>query len=387
LRSGTWGAAWLAPPLHKGSSPTSILVTHGELAMKTFKNLTLALALAVSATAAGCAADAPDMGDQGGGGGGGDTSGSDDAPHSMDASGRYEVTSTFDIASNMPGTVGDVTNTIIDMTDGATDPADWILDQVIDQTSGTIHSLLNGAKPFIAGYLNDQLLDIAPDFVTTIVQLGNDFGQIARNFGLNETLDVTGAGMSYTSTVTAVGVKFKVDSTETDLAFADYNMDNVVATGVGTQLDVTGKLDIAEHKMPLSYGKILRLGVDNVLIPMVDSSATNLQDLLGHLVDCQAVGAYIDDAVYNQFGVSVGSGPYAAACTAGLAAGANLIYSKLDAIDGSALEFDLVGTAKAVDSNNDSHADRIQTGVWTGTLSYAGTPAPLSTATFIGSRM
>jgi len=31
--------------------------------------------------------------------------------------------------------------------------------------------------------------------------------------------------------------------------------------------------------------------------------------------------------------------------------------------------------------------DTIQTGKWAGTLSYAGTPAPLSTATFVGTRM
>ena len=78
---------------------------------------------------------------------------------------------------------------------------------------------------------------------------------------------------------------------------------------------------------------------------------------------------------------------WAAACTAGLGYGATTLYTKIDAIDSSALEFGLVGTAKAVDKNNDSKVDTLQTGKWTGTLSYSGTPAPLAAATFIGSRM
>jgi hypothetical protein len=197
--------------------------------MTTFKNFSFVLALAIGATAAGCAADSPD---QGGGGGSGGGSGSDDVPHAMDASGKYQMTSTFDIAANMPGKVGEVSNAFINMTDGATDPADWILEQVIAKMSnGTLKNILNGARPFVAGYINERLLDIAPDFVTTIVQVGQDFGQAARNFGLNETLDVTGSGQAYMSTVSAIGVKFKIDNVETDVQFADHAMPPVSAAG------------------------------------------------------------------------------------------------------------------------------------------------------------
>jgi hypothetical protein len=348
--------------------------------MTTFKNFSFVLALAIGATAAGCAADSPDGG--GGGDGGGGT-GSDDAPKQLDASGTYELSSTFDIAANMPGTVGEVTNAFINMTDGSTDPADWILEQVIAKISNnTLKSLLNGARPFVAGYINDRLLQIAPDFVTTIVQVGQDFGQVARNFGLNEKLEVSGAFPNYMSKVSAVGVKFKIDQMEQDVLFSDHAVAPVEATGVGVTLDATGKLDIAEHKLPLSFGKILRIGLDTVIIPAVDPTATNLQTLLANLVDCNQVGIAIDDAL--GFG---GSSTWAAACTAGMIFGSAAVYSKIDGIDGSALEFGLVGVAKAVDSNGDKKVDNIQTGKWTGTLSYSGTPAPLAAATFIAKRM
>jgi hypothetical protein len=363
------------------------ILDHRRLPMTSLKNFSFVLALAIGASAAGCAADAPDMGDDGGGGGGGG-GGGDDAPVPTDATGRYQMTSTFDIASGMPGKVGEVTNAFIAATDGGDDPANWILEQIINKmSSGTLKTFLNGARPFVAGYLNDRLLDIAPDFVTTFVQIGNDFGQAAKNFGLDETLEVTGATGAYSSTVSAVGVKFKIDNIESDILFADNSIAAVSAAGVGITLDATGKLDIAEHKLPLSYGKVLKLGLDKVIIPAVDASATNLQTLLTHLVDCAAVGQAINDALVDQIGFGGGAGTWQTACTAGLAFGASALYGKIDSIDTSALEFGLTGTAKAVDTNADHKIDRIQTGAWSGTLSYSGTPAPLAGATFTGTRM
>jgi hypothetical protein len=306
----------------------------------------------------------------------------------MDATGTYRMASTFDIATNAPGKVGEITNAFIDMTDGATDPAEWIIDQIIAKTTNnTLKNILTSAKPFVAGYINDRLLEIAPDFVTTILQVGNDFGQMARNFGLNETLEVAQGGGAYNATVTALGVHFKVDNVESDIMFADHSIPNVSAANVAVSLDATGKLEIGEHKLPLSYGKVLRLGLDELIIPALDPSATDLQTLLADLVDCTAVGTAINDALVNQFGFGGGAGTWTAACTAGLTYGAQAIYSKIDSIDGSALEFTLVGVAKAVDSNKDSKVDTIQTGKWSGSLSYANTPAPLAAATFTGTRM
>jgi hypothetical protein len=354
--------------------------------MKTVKNLSFALALALGVTAAGCAADSPDqVQDPGGGGGGG---GEDDAPRPTDATGRYQMTSTFDLATNMPGKVGTVVNAIIDATDDPDDPTAWILDQIIAKmSSGTLKSLLQGAKPFVAGYLNDRILQLAPDFVTSMVQLGNDFGQIARNFGLNETLEVAKAPADYNGVVAAYGVKFKVDNVETDILFSDHQMQPITAENVAVALDATGKLTIGEHMLPVSYGKVLRIGLDEVLIPMIHPTAQDLPTLLTSLVNCQAVGQAINDALVSQFGFGGGAGTWATACTAGLQYGASVIYTKIADIDSSALEFQLTGVAKAIDNNKDGKVDALQTGKWSGTLAYGGNPAPLAAATFIGSRM
>ena len=353
--------------------------------MMNFKTFPFVLALATAAvTAVGCAASAPgDPGSDMPGGPGSDGSGTDDAPKPLDLTGTYAVSSTFDIASNMPGTVGDVTNQFIDATDSPDDPTLWIVDLILAQLpNGTVKTLAQNAEPFVVGYLNDEILQLAPDFVTTIKLVGNDFGDMTKHFGLVSTLQVSKTGTNYSSIHTITGAHFKIDTVESDYAFADYGMDNVTVPNVGVTVDATGKVEIASHAVPLSYGKILRIGLDAAIIPLIDPNAANLDDLLHDLVDCQAVGQAISDAV--GFG---SAGTYETACNAGLSAGAKLIYNKIEAIDGSALNFQLAGTAKAFDKNADGKVDSLATGKWDGTLSYASTPAPLSTATFTGSRM
>ncbi len=365
----------------------------------TIKTFGFASILALGVAASGCAADPVGTGDDTGsggggdtGGGGGDTGGGDggggttSAP--LDASGKYSMQSTFDLATNVPGTVGAIVNGIIDATDSPDDPTHWVLDQIVNQMpSGTAKTLLQAAIPFVSGYLNDRVLQWAPDFVTTMVQVGNDFGQITKKFGLNETLDVTGSGATYTSTRTAIGAHFAIDSQSFDLSFAAYGVANVVVPNVGVTMDTSGGLAIAEHTMPVPYGAIIHMGLDAAVIPMVDSNAHNLNELLADKIDCTAVGGYINTAIQNQFGFNLGASVFTTACTGGLDAGANLIYSKINAVSATALEFDVTGTAQGHDSNNDHKLDALQNGKWAGTLSYSGTPAPLAPATFTGTRM
>jgi hypothetical protein len=329
---------------------------------------------------AACAASAPTTNPGGGDDGGSNTNpdGPDAVP--LSAEGKYSMQSDFDIATNMPGTAGAVVNGFIQATDDPDDPTRYVLDQLIAQLpNGTLKNVVQGAETFVAGYLNDRLLDVAPDFVTRILDIGDKFGQCAKHFGTLETLEIDASGMA---THTIVGVHFKVDTEELDFLFKDYGITDVKVTGIATTLDQTGKLTVADHKVPLSYGKLLHLAVDNVIIPMVDPAAVDLSDVLHDAVDCTNVGQYVYDAV------GIGSpSTFESACNAGLTFAASAIYQQIDRIDSAAFEFGINGRAKAVDKNHDGKADVIQTGKWGGTLSYAGTPAPLASATFKGTRL
>jgi hypothetical protein len=344
--------------------------------MRNHSLLSTTFLLALGATAAGCAASAPGMGDDDGSGSG---SGSGSVP--LSPQGKFALQSDYDIATNMPGTAGDVINEIIKATDDPDDPSKYILEKIVDQLpDGSLKNVVKGAIPFAAGYLNDRLLDIAPDFVTKMLDMGDKLGQVAKHFGTLETLDVAANGMA----VHVVnGVHFKVDQTELDFMFKDSGIKDVTVPGVLVTLDATGRLAIADHKVPLSYGAMVRLGVDEVIIPLVDPTAVDLSDVLHNLVDCHAVGQYLYDAI------GIGSpSTFESGCTSGLTAGAHLVYTQIDKIDTAALEFEISGIAKGVDKNKDGKMDSIQTGNWTGTLAYSGSPAPLPPkAPFSGERM
>jgi hypothetical protein len=343
---------------------------------------TLAWLTALSLALTGCGDNLGDDGDTGGDGSG-SGSGSDEQPEpKLDATGTYRLNSTFDIATNMPGSAGAFVNGLIAATDDPDDPMSWLLDQMLAQMpNGTLKTILQGAKPLVAGYLNDQLTQLAPDLVGTVLELGHHMGDLTKNFGLSEKLVVAGADQQLLGTITADGLRFTIDGNQLDLAFVDHDVDDVVASGMLIQIENESRMLIGEHTLPLPYNKIVRIGLDAAIIPTLDPSAHSLVDLLDHVVHCQAVGQSIADAL--DFGSPA---LWASACTAGLNGAANLVYDQIAASD-STLTFHLTGNARVSDSNGDHKLDKLQFGTWAGTLGYDATDTPLvQPATFVGQR-
>jgi hypothetical protein len=339
------------------------------------RNLSMTFFLGLVA-ATGCATDP--VGDGGGdddGGGGGDP-----LPPPTTPEGTFAMQSTFDIATNAPGTPGTVANYFINATDDPDDPTKFIVDELIKALpDGSIKNFVKSSAPFITGYLNDRLLDIAPDFLAKLIEVGDKFGQVTHNFGTLEVLQIDSSGKAVK---TVRGLHFKVDNVDLDYNFADYGIAETKVEGLQVTLSETGQVGVSQHMVPMKYGQVLKLAVDQAIIPMIDPSMSNLSDLLKSLVNCQAVGQYVYDAI--GFG---SPSTFESACNSGLAAAGSAMYKALDNMDSAALEFRLTGVAKGVDKNHDGKMDDIQTGTWTGELGYAGTPAPLApNSKFFGTR-
>ncbi len=340
-------------------------------------SLSLSLLLTLAAAAAGCAGDAPGTGDDGGDG---TTNPPDSQPVPLTPEGRFSVQSDFDLATNLPGTAGTVVDYFIQATDDPDDPTRFIVQKLVAALpNGSVKNTLNGAIPFVAGYLNDRLLQVAPRFVGKIVEVGDAFGQIAHHVGTIEVLDIAANGAT---TKWVTGLHFKVYNVDLEFAFKDYGMQELKVDGLQVVLEPSGKLTIGQHKVGLKYGQLLKLALDQAIIPMIDPSAQNLGDLLNKLVNCQAVGSY----VFQALGIGSAS-TFESACTAGLTAAGPALYSQLDSIDGSAVELSLTGVARGIDKNKDGKMDDIATGTWTGDLKYANQPAVLPAARFFGTKM
>src|SRR5262249_16818450 len=145
-----------------------------------------------------------------------------------------------------------------------------------------------------------ELKQLAPDFVTTMLQVGQDFGDLAKNVGLDETLTLTpsGATGSYNATHTVTGLHFQLGNQTGELLFANYQLPDVVVGNVAVTMDATGQLTIAAHDVPLSYGAVLKLGLNAAIIPMIDPSTHDLNTLLAHQVDCKAIGQAIANFIH-----------------------------------------------------------------------------------------
>ena len=339
--------------------------------MKTIISMSMLFAV----TVAGCTSDP--QGDDAAGGG---DQGSIAQPVPATAEGTYAMESHFDLAANVPGTAGTITGYVIDATDSPDDPTLFIVQKLTAALpDGSIKNAIANATPFVAGYLNDKLLEVAPTFVTKMLAVARGFGDVAKDFGVTEVLEIDASGHAVK---TIKGLRFTIDGVEQELAFADYGIPETRVDGLEVTLSKTGTLAISEHKVPMKYGQVMRLALDQALIPLIDPASANLGQLFKSAVNCKAVGLH----VYNALGIGSAS-TFEAACSAGLAAGATALYNLMNNIDGAALEFDLTGEARGVDRNRDGKMDEIVTGAWTGGMSYAGTPAPLAETRFFGARL
>jgi len=303
----------------------------------------------------------------------------------LDVTGRYTVTSDIDLVSGLPGTVGDVVNGFIDMTDDPYDPATWLIDVVLDEVNnGTVVSVVNSFRPALDGFLNDLLLNLAPNFVHNILDIGDKFGQVSRHFGVVSTLDVhpssgiEGAELAATHTMT--GMFFSIDSNRYSYAMADLGLQNQADDDLSFRMENENKVFIGEHSFNMPYGAMLLVALDDVIIPMVDPYASNLGDLLADSIDCTTIGQQISD--YVGFG---SPSLYEGACQLGMNAAAGYIEDQVRSLQGMDLTLS-TGEAKPMDTNTDALVDVLLNGQWTGNISYFGTPAPLSGATFRGER-
>jgi hypothetical protein len=230
----------------------------------------------------------------------------------------------------------------------------------------------------VTGYLNDRLLDIAPDLLGRMIDLGDAFGQVTKNFGTLETLEVDVAG--HTTKIVG-GVHFVIDEVPLAFPLADFGVADIKIENLGVSIDEAGKLTISEHEVRVAYGTLLRIAIDHAVVPMLDPSAHDIGDLLASAVNCQRVGQYVYEVI------ELGSpSTFETACTAGLNGAAAVLYQQIARLDDTTLQIGLAGTARGIDRDRDGTMDEILTGLWTGSLTYAGTPAPLGEAKFSGLR-
>lgn len=299
----------------------------------------------------------------------------------FDLDGNYDIDSNFDMATNMPGTIGDVVNIVIDLTNGVNDPASFLLDLAEEEIS-----LIGSFRPGLDVLVNDLIKENSPDLINDLVALGNDFGEVARKFGTDSMISVRpdGAGEGLLGSHTMTGFHFRINNQTYGFTNAELGEEDVVVQDIGVSFE-SGRMVLGRHDLPVQYGGFLAMALEDVIVPLIDSNAGNLEELLGNRIDCAAVGVAIADFI-GFLSASV----YEGACEAGLSAAASIVMEELiDLDDRAQVVLQLTGNARVNDTNADRKVDSLTQGKWAGLIDYLGETGNLTDDgnTFSGTRM
>jgi hypothetical protein len=288
--------------------------------------------------------------------------------------GVFAVTSTLDFVA--PPTAAAIIAELAAATDGADDPARYLLDRMVAALpEGPVQTIARDAAPYLAAYLRDRLEAIAPRLVPGIEAIAGRLSRIAGHVATVETLQIDDRGGAVR---TITGVRFEIGATPIIARLGDAGLPDL-AMGLHATLDDAGHLTLGEHAHRWPYGAVLRLGLDRAVIASVVPTASDLSDALTTLVDCPRLGALVAEAL------GTGSAaPYRVACRAGMIAIASEIYAEIAAIDDAVLDLEVAGAATGLDLDGDGTMDELRTGSWSGTLSQASVLVPIEAASFAG---
>jgi hypothetical protein len=292
-------------------------------------------------------------------------------------SGVFAVTSTLDVAA--PPTAAAIVAELAAATDGADDPARYLLDRMIAALpQGTVQTIARDAAPYLAAYLRERLDGFAPRLVPGLEAIAARLLRIAGHLATIETLQIDDRGGAVR---TITGVRFDVGAAPVTANLADAGLPDL-AMGLRVTLDGAGHLTLGEHAHRWPHGAILRLGLDRAVIASVVPAASDLTGALTALVDCPRLGALVADAL----GTGTAA-PYRVACRAGMIAIASEIYAEIAAIDDTVIDLEVSGAATGLDLDGDGTLDEIRTGSWSGTLSQASLLVPIEAASFTGRKV
>ena len=283
-----------------------------------------------------------------------------EASDPLEVDGTYQVDSTLNVVEGLQeGAVRNVVHGIIDFTE---DPGTYLLLLVAEHTSFVSE---NQAKTF-GPALTTILKKNAPDLVNDLLQLGENFGDIATSFGVVSELSINGRIGSLSADHKLTGVVLAYGSERHPFTMAQMNVDNVEAQSVRFAMeDNESAIALGEHEMPFSYGAMLRIALEQVLIPAISDEDT-LVGFLQQLVPCDVVAQWLEETV------NIDSGTGQIACDALVSVGANQLLQLIERLDSDGLKLVISGTAKPVSTNGNEKVDVLRDGTWEGTLEYAG---------------
>ena len=291
--------------------------------------------------------------------------------------GLYSVESHFELNSGIPGGAGEILSAFLEMTDDPLDPATYLIDRTIEEADlGPFEFLVEIQRPNLDWKLNQMILARVPDFVPSLITIGDRFGELTRRFGLISDFTIFKQNgveqAAYSANHTVTGVILKQNGLNFNFGAADLQLGAASVWNVPVSLEGDYKVVIGDHTLPFDYGKILLFALNNVVIPSIDPFARSVNDLLANKVDCQS---FTGELSYD---TGAPAGLLELGCRKALGAVAQKVQERILAAFGAPTTMTIHGDARPVDTNGDRVVDVLQTGLWEGRLQFGAQSSALA---------
>lgn len=288
----------------------------------------------------------------------------------LSSEGRWELQNHFDVSEALPDSVDRLFDAMDEMSDDENDPATFILDMIRDQIDNDgLRLAFDAARIYfnLDEDLNQQILDVAPDFAIDALHAGGDLGRALNDLQIDSDLrlgqpDEFGV---ITADHQLIDLVLTLDGVTNRFSLAnDVHVQGTTAQNVLITVVDEHELQIEQHEFRVGLGTLVLFALNNMVLPRFDGSPESISDLLTNVVDCESVGDWLAETV------DMGSSStWEDICGFGLAAASLYAEQQLLTLNDGYDTLTLEGTAEIKDPNGDLGFDRIDEGVWTSTWS------------------
>lgn len=293
------------------------------------------------------------------------------APDAVGLGGTYVTYSHIHLGSPLPAPLHAVATLMADSTDGADDPATWLLDAMVDgMAEGPERDALIAARPGLDHAVNEGIL-AGPEAAATFC-VASCFAEGLHEFAFDGELIVTpsAGGTSWTASHDVGRMGF--------VCHGEYSPELVVVPVVeGIAIDVDdSRADVAEHTLVMPLGQ----QVQYALVAQatwgcgaLSGDWSDLPSMYRASIDCASMGA----VVYEQLGAGSVE-QFQLACASAIDARVDEVTEAMLAIGEARLT--IHGGARLLDTDADALVDTWDDGWWAGTIEIAGTAISLPLA-------
>jgi hypothetical protein len=303
-------------------------------------------------------------------------------PGTPGISGVFELTSNFDLAANFQGSgFASVLNMLEEVSDNPDDPGKFIVDLIIDELAGDTSNLalvtvVQFAKVLLYYEVNELLASSAGPFVAAMKQVTADLSTIARRFSVTSAMTFASPQTIDQNLVADHRLKsiaWNLRGKRVEYSFLQLGMADPVVSGVALSPGplADGNVLVSEQTFSLKYGSFLLVGLNNLIIPNINSKANDLTSLISSYLDCKSVAETLVDST----GVG-GEVLWEATCVAAIAGFAGSVEQALIAMDDDdPSQLKIKGQARLLPLSSGGTTPwvgEIDRGLWSGTLNLAG---------------